>query len=209
MNPRQKQELERVVREENTLLVRWLTKKLGDPDAARDVAQSVYLRVWAYAEREHITYPRALLFRTAANLACNELKRRNRYDRRHVSPNPETGYDPADNVPCALPTPEQSACLRQDVAAALAAIKALPERPRRAFILSRFEGLTYREIAARLGVSESSVEKYLIEALRTLRRTLGPGKGGDVVRFPGRGFSGRHDGGSAQGVEKSASGMKK
>ena len=40
----------------------------------------------------------------------------------------------------------------------------LPEKPRRAFLLARLEGLTYRQIARRLSVSESSVKQYLAKA---------------------------------------------
>jgi RNA polymerase sigma-70 factor (ECF subfamily) len=60
---------------------------------------------------------------------------------------------------------------RQNLAAAAATIRALPPRCRDAFLLNRFESLTYRQIAARLGVSVSMVEKYVAEALRQLKNT--------------------------------------
>lgn len=41
----------------------------------------------------------------------------------------------------------------------------LPEKPRRAFLMARVEGLAYRDIARRPGVSESSVKQYLVKAL--------------------------------------------
>ena len=48
----------------------------------------------------------------------------------------------------------------------------LPQNPRQAFILNRAKGLTYGEIATQMGVSVSSVEKYILEALKHLRRVL-------------------------------------
>ena len=54
----------------------------------------------------------------------------------------------------------------------MAAIENLPEKVRRAFIMNRFQEMSYREIADELGVSVSSVEKYMITALKTLRAAV-------------------------------------
>lgn len=49
-------------------------------------------------------------------------------------------------------------------------------------MLSRFEGKTYREIAVLLGVSESSVEKYIIAALKAVRAAIAePAAGAEVI----------------------------
>ncbi|MEO1241214.1 MAG: RNA polymerase sigma factor [Pseudomonadota bacterium] len=160
------------MRQEEKLLIRWLTQKLGDPDSARDVVQSVFLRVWAFAENGVVENPRALLFKTAGNLALNELKRRNRFTRRHIEPGTTSENDPLHNVASSSPSPEKQASLREDVSITMAAIEALPDRPRRAFMMNRFDGLSYKEIAALMNVSESSVEKYMIEALKKLRSSM-------------------------------------
>ena len=60
---------------------------------------------------------------------------------------------------------------RQEAAAAV--IRALPPKTRDAFLLHRFEALTYRQIAGRLGVSVSMVEKHIAEALRQLKKSRG------------------------------------
>ena len=186
VTPEQKAQIEQAVRQDEKLLVQWLTQKLGDPDAAKDVAQSVFLRVWAFAETGVVENPRALLFKTASNLALNELKRRNRYNRRHIEPKEFSENDPLYNVASSAPSPEKQASLREDIANTLAAIDALPDRPRRAFIMNRFDGLSYKEIAAILKVSESSVEKYMIVALKKLRESIGDrGRSqSKVVKFP-------------------------
>ena len=185
MSPEQKKLIENAIRRDEKLLVRWLTKRLADPDAAKDVAQSVYLRVWAYAEKTNIDNPRALIFKTASNLALNEMKRRNRFYRRHISPGEFSEDDPLHNIQSLEPSPEKNVSLREDLALTMAAIKALPERPRRAFMLSRFDGLSYKEIATLLKVSESSIEKYMIEALKRLRKSLIPDQeqGSTVIPF--------------------------
>ncbi len=184
MNDKQQALIEAAIRQDEKMLVRWLTKKLGDPDAARDVAQNVFLRVWAFSETEKIDNPRALIFKTASNLALNELKRRNRFERRHVSAADPIENDPLKHVASLAPSPETETSIREDVTLTLAAIRDLPERPRRAFVMNRFDGLSYKEIARALQVSESSVEKYMIEALKILREKLRDGKGATVVAFP-------------------------
>ena len=186
MAPEQRILIEDAIRRDEKLLIRWLTKKLGDADAARDVAQSVFMRVWAFAETAKVDNPRALIFKAAGNLALNEIKRRNRFYRRHVTPSEFAEDDALHNVASSAPSPEKHASLREDVTLILNAIHALPERPRQAFMMNRFDGLSYREIAKSMGVSESSIEKYMIEALKKLRLVLNAerSKGEKVVTFP-------------------------
>lgn len=173
MTPEQDARIETAIKENESILVRWLTKRLGDPDAAGDVAQSVFLRVWSYASTAAVANPRALIFKTAGNLAINEMKRRSVFNRTHIAP---SDYDNDDDVIEKIahtgPTPEKQASLREDVRQTLEAIEALPEPARTAFSLNRFDGLSYKKIAARMNVSESSVEKYMIDALKRLREAL-------------------------------------
>jgi len=186
MTPEQRDLIEKAIRQNEKILIRWLTKKLGDPDAAHDVAQNVFLRIWAFAETSEIENPRALIFKAASNLALNEMKRRNRYNRRHLAPSEFAEDDPIQHVPSSAPSPEKHASLREEVVITFKAINALPDRPRQAFVMNRFDGLSYKEIARALRVSESSVEKYMIVALKQLRRTLKPELENDskIVSFP-------------------------
>lgn len=172
MTPDQSARIETAIRENEGILVKWLTRRLGDPDAAGDVAQSVYLRVWSYAATAMVTNPKALIFKTAGNLAVNEMKRRNTFNRRHIMPSENDDDDAISNIAASGPTPEKETSLRQDVRTTLDAIAALPEPARTAFTMNRFDGLSYREIAKRMNVSESSIEKYMIVALKQLRKTL-------------------------------------
>ena len=158
------------IRRHDRMLVRWLAQKFGDIEIARDIAQSAYLRVWRYAQTQTIENPQALLFKTAANLAANEFRARKRLQKLTAQPSSDYSPEAVEQVASQSPSPEATAMAREEVAASIAAINALPDQARRAFILSRFEEKTYREIAAELGVSESSVEKYIIAALKALRK---------------------------------------
>lgn len=172
MTPEQTTRIESAIRDNEAVLVKWLTRRLGDPDAADDVAQSVFLRVWSYAATAMVNNPRALIFKTAGNLAINELKRRSTFNRRHIMSSEDDKNETISNIAGTDPTPEKQTSLRQDVKNTLDAIAALPEPARTAFSMNRFDGLSYREIAKRLNVSESSVEKYMIAALKQLREKL-------------------------------------
>ena len=174
-------------RKHNQMLTRWLALKLGDVETARDIAQGANLRVLAYSKTQKIDNAQALIFKTAANLAANEFRSRKR--RRTFVAEPAVGEteNPADLVACRNPSPEEAAQSKEEVSAALDAILALPDQARRAFVLSRFEGKTYREIAGLLGVSESSVEKYIIAALKAARAAIaGPAAGAEIISLPER-----------------------
>lgn len=172
----------RAFRKHNQMLIRWLAQKLGDVETARDIAQGAYLRVLSYSRSQKVENAQALIFKTAANLAANEFRSRKR--RGAFAPEPGAGGNESavERVACPHPTPEEAALSKEEVSATLNAIRALPDRARRAFVLSRFEGKTYGEIAAILGVSESSVEKYIIAALKAVRAAIAePAAVADVI----------------------------
>ena len=77
---------------------------------------------------------------------------------------PESGVDTA--------SPEQILSGREKLDRIYAAIDELPEKCRQAFLLHRSSGLSYNDIAQELGVSVSSVEKYILEALKHCRQAL-------------------------------------
>jgi RNA polymerase sigma-70 factor (ECF subfamily) len=65
-----------------------------------------------------------------------------------------------------VPSPEHQLILLETLAHIDALLDGLAPKVRTAFLLSRLEGLGYKEIAIRLGVSLSSVEKYMATAIR-------------------------------------------
>ncbi len=174
-------------RRHDRMLVRWLARKFGDIETARDIAQSAYLRVWRYSQTQKIDNLQALIFKTAANLAANEFRARKRLQVLNIDASASQRESLVDQVPSEQPTPEAVAVAREEIAASLRAIEALPALARRAFVLSRFEEKTYREIAELLDVSESSVEKYIIAALKALRMAAEEtGRSPKIIPLPNR-----------------------
>lgn len=128
----------------------------GDID---DLVQEVFMRLHARASDEPVENIERYLFRTAANV----LIERHRYDtvhgRRLQLPFNED-IDPPDEV-----TPERALIAREDYARLVAAIDNLPSRTKVAFILHRFEQMTYPAIARRMGISLSGVKHLITRAL--------------------------------------------
>ncbi len=142
----------------------YLTERLRDPETAADLTQETFLR---YAERGvdgTVVHERSYLYRTAHNLAVDHL--RQIACRRTDALAPEDMAHVADE----RPDVEAAASARQELERLRGLIAALPERTRRVFVLNRVEGLTYVQVARRLGISESSVQKHLSTALHHVMR---------------------------------------
>jgi RNA polymerase sigma-70 factor (ECF subfamily) len=144
----------------------YLTRRLRDPEAAADLTQQTFVR---FAERllgATVLNARPYLYRTAHNLAVDHLRRIAR-SRTDVVASEELALIPED-----AQEREDVIEARQRLDLLRGAIAELPERTRRIFVLHRLEELTYAEIAQRLGISESSVQKHLAKALRHVMRRV-------------------------------------
>ena len=146
-------------------LRRYLSRLLGNSAEAQDIAHDAYLRVFPSISQSSTEQPEALLYVTARRLAINRLKRRS------ISPiHPgEADYDSAAS---ASPSVEQQVMARQELTLLEAAIAELPAGCRAVLLLRKVELLSHREIADRLGIAISTVEKQHARALRLLRAAL-------------------------------------
>lgn len=150
-------------------LVRFLASRLGSADHAEDLAQEAYLRSARNAARgrEPVRDPKAFLFQVAANLLRNHVR---------AGRSVASLADYADLlVEPERRDPERALLAADDLRRVERAILDLPPQARRVFQLSRFEGLTNREIAAQLGVSTTAVEKSLRRAFGYLATAMDGG----------------------------------
>ena len=161
--------LQSMFREHNTSLLRFLTAKLADPHEAEDIAQDTYHNMLRVEAPENLENARAYLFQTAANLALNRLRKQRRQNNCERRLRLEAQLDTGTTA-----SPERAVGARYELEAVQVAVNALPDNCRRAFLLSRAQGKSYREISTELGVSVSTVEKYLIRALEHLRHQCHP-----------------------------------
>ena len=136
----------------------WLRKKLGDACQASDLAHDIFVRLLAREEPVQASEPRAYLTTIAKGVLVNWYKRQ-ALERAYLEtlallPEPET------------PSPEQRALMLETLHQIDAMLDALPALARRTFLLSQLEGLKYEEIAQRLGISLTSVKRYMAQAFR-------------------------------------------
>lgn len=148
-------------------LLRFLVRRLGDTERAADVAQDTYLRLAGVGEAEpEIRNRRAYLFRVAGNLAIDTQRQAAR------QATVTWTEDAVAAIPDPAPVAEVTLLARERVRQLDAALRELPPKARQALLLSRMDSLTHAQIAARLGVSESMVAKYIAQALRHCRDRL-------------------------------------
>ncbi len=148
------------------MLLRLLTARLGNRDDAEDALQDMWLRIDRLAAQP-VAQPAAFLYRIAANLATD---RRIAAGRRGAR---DAGW--LDVQPGADETPDAERILvaRDQWREVEGAIADMPERMATALRLFRVEELSQRDIATRLGISVSGVEKLLQRAYRKIHDRLG------------------------------------
>lgn len=136
--------------------------RLRDPEAASDVVQDAFVRYIAHTRGAKAVpeAPRFFLWRIVSNLIL-DLRRRERRWGLPVTLEDAGALEIADPRAC----PERQAGAREELRILTRALDALPKHIRDALLLNRVEQLTHAEIARRLGVSPSMVNKYIMRAL--------------------------------------------
>ena len=138
-----------------------------DRAGAEDILHEVWINLKERGGSEAWKEPRAVLFATAANLATDAYRRR--LVEQRISSDGWCGESGAASA-----SPEAQLEAVSDLERLEAALADLPGECREAFLLNRLEALTHAEIAARLGVSTKSVQRYIERALRQCVEALRP-----------------------------------
>lgn len=153
--------LDLLARRYTTALKRFFERRApGLGTETEDLAQEVFERLAKRDGEREIANIEGYLFQTASNVLTDRSRwRAVRYSDRHLEYNEE--YHALEDF-----SPERVMMGKEELELVARAVEELPERTRAAFVLHRFEELKYAEIARRLGVSVSAVEKHIIRALR-------------------------------------------
>lgn len=152
----------------------FLQRMLADEEAARDLAQETFVRVFQHRQRfrpdaDFSTW----LYTIAANLARNHLRWRG--PRRHDSldvPVKDGSGTLAEMLPGKEPAPSEALENAERHASVRAAVDGLPEELRASLVLTEWEEKSVAETAAILGLTSKAVESRLYRARKFLREQL-------------------------------------
>ena len=142
-------------------LRRFFEKRLGRRDEEiEDLVQEVFARLAAGSRLESVRAPEAYLFQTATNLLRDRMRRLAARDAEAHEPYDETLHGAVAETL----TPERQILGQEAIERLIAALYGLPERTRSVWVLYHFEDLPHAEIARRLGMAQSTVEKHMSRA---------------------------------------------
>lgn len=143
---------------------RFFARRLPVGADVDDFTQELFARLFRRDERDSIRNGEGYLFRIAANMLLEHARREARHRTDACDPSDRVFVDHREER-----SPERVAMGREALSRVVEVLQALPERSRTVFLLNRYEGLPGSEIAKRLGISLSAVEKHMMRALAELQ----------------------------------------
>ena len=141
----------------------WLARALSNSADVEDILQEAYCRLSSLADSDGIENPRAYFFKTVRHVVIDEI-RRAKVVRIETKAEMDDIYLMDDEM-----TPERVISARRELQRVHELIEGLPPRCREVFKLRKIEGLSQKEIALKMGITENTVEN---EASRGLKRIL-------------------------------------
>jgi RNA polymerase sigma-70 factor (ECF subfamily) len=149
-------------------LCRYVATYLGSRDTAEDVVQGVFARIWADRAHWVVSDLQHYLYAAVRRRAMSQF-RRAAVRRRAV---PFLALEGAAGTAAA---PADADFEAEELWQRLErALTALPPRTRAAFVLSRYEGMSYAEVASRMAISQKTIGVHISRALTVLRKALLP-----------------------------------
>ncbi|GJM35754.1 MAG: DNA-directed RNA polymerase sigma-70 factor [Saprospiraceae bacterium] len=156
--------IEQLFRMYYTYLCHAVYRVLGDPSLVEDLVQEVFFELWRKKDSLQINISiKAYLRRAAVNKALNFIR------------DQKIKFEEEDRAP--VQVSKINSVVQKLEAAELQVeidkvIDSLPDRCRVVFVLSRYEEMSYQEIADHLGISAKTVENQISKALKILRKAL-------------------------------------
>ena len=150
---------------------RYLAKavaRIVKPGDIEDIVQETYLRTFRASQHEPIHHPRSFMLKAARNLALNHVSSADALNYVVIQEDSE-GIDDEikalEELVSTSESPETIVQSQEEFSILCKAIHEFPRQCRRAFILRKIYGLSQREVAGELGISESTVEKHIAKGL--------------------------------------------
>jgi RNA polymerase sigma factor (sigma-70 family) len=133
----------------------WLRRRPVEGLDVDDIVQEVYARLVALFSVDHVDNPKTYAFQVASSVMINHIRHR-----KVVSIDSVANFEHLDVADDAA-SPERVVANRDELRRLDLLLASLPARVAQVFRLRRIEGLSQREVAQRLGIAESTVEKHM------------------------------------------------
>lgn len=156
----------------------WLSRKRVVGLEVDDIVQETYARLISAESLEGVRNPKTYAYQTAYSVLLTHVRRAKVVSFHAMADVEELGAAAPD------PTPEAQVADREELRRLAEAIAALPGKVQDVFRLRRVDGLSQREVAQRLGLAESTVEKHMARGFHLLMDRFG--RGGTVRREASR-----------------------
>jgi len=157
--------------ENDSFLKKFLARFLSSPQDIEDVVQEAYLRAYVAEQKKDIDQPKAFLFRVAKNVALTKLTKKSRQITDYLEESAASAV--LDHESAA----DKEVEARQSFGLYCEAVASLSDKAREVFLLRKVHGFSHREIAERMTLSVSSVEKYLRHGILTCKDHVKRGEG--------------------------------
>ena len=144
-----------------------IVSRIVPPHEIEDIVQETYVRVCQYKKKREVHEPRALMVKTARNLALDHIKRA------EVRLADSLSDDEVGALKGNLTDdPLKQVVSDQEFSQFCEAVRQLPQQCKKVFVLKKVYGYSQREIAKEVGLSESTVEKHVARAMRLCAELL-------------------------------------
>ncbi|MEQ6166176.1 RNA polymerase sigma-70 factor [Ekhidna sp. MALMAid0563] len=158
-------DFEALFKEHYPFLCSFARRYVQDVDDSKDIVHNAFLKLWQKQNEIDLSKPlKPYLFKSVHNLCLNYIRDRKKIVKHDLQTDSEA-------IPAYIESRDylEESELQNRI---VQAIENLPDKTRRIFSLSRFEGKKYREIAEIEGISVKTVEDQMSKALRVLREKL-------------------------------------
>ncbi len=142
-------------------LRRYLIYRSGDQDLSKDIAQNVFMKVWTKKIDIDLGNIKSLLFKMATDEFISHIRKK------------KVEKEYTDSIDLKLTQePDNNDDLLEKKVLFQKALNQLPEKKKTALLMNKIQGLTYKEIAEILNLSEKAIEKRIGLALKALKQNI-------------------------------------
>lgn len=159
-------EVERLFREHHDALIRFLAARLRSVEEATEVAQEAYVRLMHLHDPSACSFLKALLYRTATNLAIDRIRQRQRRSQLDQEALPQFAAQ------LSTPAPDRLWVAREELVVIQESLHELPARCREVFLMARIDDVSVEDIAQQMSISVRSVWRYIARAMEHIQLRL-------------------------------------